>query len=94
MIQTSSMHETLMGVARKLVDQNCELYDDEMCFNRFTFLEDLGSEVDGMLYAGEVGNGRFELSGHSVARYLYCCLCLETGDRPDGDTFRQMPILD
>ena len=69
----------------------------EQCFNLFRFIESLSTELDGQFNSrGKLGDalGRFQLDGIQTARLLWCQICLQAGERPDGTTFRGMPILD
>lgn len=86
-----NLHKLLIQKARQEIGNHFEEYDGELCFNLFTYLERLESVVEGVI---DGPTGRFELDGHQIARYLYCCLCLEQGEPCDGTKFRGMPILD
>lgn len=64
----------------------------EQCFNLFTFLEELPMKLEGSPEWRQLG--KFELDPVAVARFLYCHMAMQSGDSPDGTTFRGMPILD
>lgn len=91
---TINLHGDLMSVARLEVPEHIEEDDGEKCFNRYGYLLRLDGLVSDLLCDRNSPAGDFDLKSHHVARYLYCCLCLEQGDTPDGDTFQGMPILD
>lgn len=88
------LHHSLMTFAREEAEKAIEEEDGEKCFNLFEFLEGLSYRLESVLNDDAVPTGRFELGADNVARYLWCCLALEHGDRPDGTTFKGMPILD
>ena len=91
------LHGELIALAEVTHRRHIERDDGERCFNLFTFLEDLEGELHSKL-AASYGTGdligRFQLDAPAIARYLWCHMALKRGDRPDGDTFRGMPILD
>ncbi len=84
--------QELIALAETTVRFHIEVDEDEKCFNRFTFLEDLEIKLEEFFDRPEFG--RFENDAHGVARLLLCHMALTSGDAPDGTTFRGMPMLD
>lgn len=89
-----NLHKTCLDMARNLVAKHIEEDGDEKCFNLFTFLEAVEYQLESLFNGSKAPNGNFQLAAPDVARYLWCCLALESGDATDGNTFRGMPILD
>lgn len=87
-------HRALMRIAQNEVRRHIVPYDGEKCFNICTYLQAIESKVDGLLCSGELPIGDFDLSAHTVARYLWVCLTLAEGEQPYATTFRGMPTLD
>lgn len=86
------MHRDLLRIAEKLTHQHFVEYDGARCFNICTYLIALESAIDGAIYDGT--NGPFELSAHSVSRYIWACLAMSQGESPYGDTYKGAPLLD
>lgn len=90
----SRLHKANIKLARDTVKSAIQEDDGETCFNLYVFLDHLESRLDTVLNGNGSQLGRFELGMRELARYLWCCLALESGDAPDGNTFQGMPILD
>lgn len=87
------MHASAMGHAISIYPLHVVTDDGELCFNLHSFLDDLEQAIDAELNKPDSPCGAFRLNAEAIARYTWCCFALQGGDRPDGDTFRGMPIL-
>lgn len=92
---SAKLHTQCMRIARKVAKECVEEYDGEMCFSLPAFLDTLERRLS-ELFCGDSVTGKFNLddSRCDIARYLFCCLAMEQGDAPDGNTFSGVPVLD
>lgn len=89
-----AFHKANIGLAEDTVKGAIQEEDGEQCFNLYLYLQRLESRLETVLNGNGSPVGRFEIASYQTARYLWCCLALAGGDKPDGNTFRGMPILD
>lgn len=89
-----NLHLRAMHMAREEVKDHIVIEEGEKHFNLFQFLHTLECRLYNLTDSDNSPCGRFELSAHALARYLWCCVALESGDSPDGNTFCGLPILD
>ena len=87
------LHARMMKMAHDEMPQHIVNEDGQSCFNLYTYLEGLESRLIKVLYT-DSPVGDFEIDAAELAQYLWACLALEHGCRPDSTTFLGKPILD
>lgn len=90
------LHHKLMAIARDVAN-GCVLVDEQdetKYFNLPKFLDQMEHRIYSEVETGLSPVGNFKLCPAEIARYLWCCLALDVGDNPAGDTFNKLPIMD
>lgn len=88
-------HKRLLEIAKKETEHHVTQDEDgELCFNLHSFLESLESVMIDEIERANGLYGKFALDAENCARYLWCCLAIETEGKTYPDSFRGMPVLD
>ena len=88
------LHAAAIDAARSLIGRHMTTEDGEVCFDLPGFLAAVDAALTDVLWAEESPLDGYDLDTAEVARYLWCCLALENGDNPNGQTFMGRPIID
>lgn len=92
--QKYDLWNDLLMAGETMWRRHIEQDDGERCFNLHTFLDELEVELVSRLAYNSSPLGEFALDTTTVARLVWCHMALNSGWKPDGTVFRDLPILD